>query len=114
MFRKTIIATAAAVTLAAASLATTTVTASASYNPGIFAGYARTTVIYVPRQHCEPVYKTITWPSYDGPWKTVKTGETCTTVYVKESGKVWVPLIGRNRGWMPSYGWVPLFGWKPY
>jgi hypothetical protein len=116
MFRKTIIGAAAALTTAAASLATTTVTASAGYNPGVFAGYGRTAVTSVPRQHCEPVYKTILWPSRDGEWAwtTVRTGESCTTVYVKQYDRVGVPLAGRIPGWMPSYGWAPLFGWQPY
>jgi hypothetical protein len=114
MFKKTILAAAAAAVIAATSLAATTTTASATYNYGT--GHYVTKVVYVPKKHCEPVYKQVKWQDYYGQWhwKTVHAGESCKTFYVKAYKKVWVPPVTYTNTWKPHYGWKPQYGWKAY
>jgi hypothetical protein len=108
MFKKTLIATAAAAVLAAGSLAAMTSTASATYNYGIKAGHYVTKVVLLPKKVCEPFYKKISWQDYYGDWhwKTVYAGEKCKTIYVKDYQKVFVPyVIYNNHGLKFSYGY---------
>ena len=109
MFKKTLLATAAAALLSAGAVALSTGAAEAhghGYGYGYQGGYYATQAVQVPQTVYKTYYKTVL-TGYDDCYNPIYAQVPYTayeTVYVTEYQKVFVPYTYNSYGYAPSYG----------